>query len=432
MENISNIAQGNPYGYIKDQKIYLKPFLDYKEREIGVVKESEENSILYFVKRFDIFLQKVNALFDAIDKAENKGSYLQKLLYLKEQCGKFDALGDFESVYHRLSAKEAELNDLITKNRLKNLGLKQALLKELETIKDSNDWINASEAIKEIKVKWIRIGSVDKTHEEELNTQYKNYLNTFFERRQAFYDERKVLTESKIAKYKQLLDQSEALKSEQDLKNLHNQVKKLKEEWKEVGIVPKAMLAPILKSFKKNIKALQSKLKANQKTKNFDTDKNTNPKLKAHIDLLKQVEAILTDMPPGGDDQVRKIFEQWKLLGNVRGVPEFKALDDKFKRRCARALDLYYLNKLVFRKAPNFKSLSPKEQTKVKIGIMKEMVARDRENIENFENTFSKQASNSKDSNFEKVFGSKLLIQKRNLESKEQILRELEDQMQFL
>lgn len=432
METTNDIALDNPYGYIKNGKIILKAFLQFPEREIGIVKDSDAQALTYFEKRFSLFEQKVNSLFDAISSAENKGSYLQKLLYLKDQCGEFDALGDFSSIYQKLIEKEAELNVLVVKNRNKNLSLKKAIIQELELIKDSSDWINASEQIKEIKNKWLRIGSVEKEFEEELESQFKNLLDIFFERRQEFYDERRKFTEAKLAKYQSLADRVVALKDSSDTKKMFFELKKLKEEWKEVGIVPKKDLTPIMDVFKDTVKQIQRKLKANQRPRPFDPNAAPDPRLASHLALLAQVEEILKEMPFAGDDQVRKIFDEWKKLGPVRGVYEFKALDERFKRKCARTLDLYYLNRQVVRRQPNFKLLSPKEQIKLKIAIMKDMVNRDKENIENFENSFSQQATNSQDNNFDKVFGSKLLIQKRNLESKQQILRELEDQLQFV
>ena len=50
MENtIKNPAE---YGYCKDGKVYLKSYSEYEERQIGVVRNTEEEALQYFVNRF--------------------------------------------------------------------------------------------------------------------------------------------------------------------------------------------------------------------------------------------------------------------------------------------------------------------------------------------------------------------------------------------
>ena len=42
MENLKE--KQHEFGYIQDQKVFLKGFLEYPDRQIGVVKESEETN----------------------------------------------------------------------------------------------------------------------------------------------------------------------------------------------------------------------------------------------------------------------------------------------------------------------------------------------------------------------------------------------------
>ena len=76
MENIVNAAD---YGYCKDGKVFLKGYLDYADRQIGVVRNTEEEALQYFVNRFSIAGNKVELLFSQVEEAQNKGSYLTKL-----------------------------------------------------------------------------------------------------------------------------------------------------------------------------------------------------------------------------------------------------------------------------------------------------------------------------------------------------------------
>jgi hypothetical protein len=87
----------SPYGYAEDGKVYLNGYLNLPTRAIGVVKDSEQASIQYFIKRFELAQQKVDELAKSVQTTTNRGSYLMKLIHLREYLSAFDGLGDFPS-----------------------------------------------------------------------------------------------------------------------------------------------------------------------------------------------------------------------------------------------------------------------------------------------------------------------------------------------
>ena len=70
----------NKFGFCRDGKVFINPYLSFPEREIGFVRNSEEEALAYFVKRFDLALSKVKGLSAEIEAAQNKGSFLTKVL----------------------------------------------------------------------------------------------------------------------------------------------------------------------------------------------------------------------------------------------------------------------------------------------------------------------------------------------------------------
>ncbi|MFT5916961.1 MAG: hypothetical protein ACI81T_003474, partial [Bacteroidia bacterium] len=84
MTSTDNSAKEYPeitdYGYIKDEKVYLKAYLDQEYREIGVVRDGDEVSLQYFVDRFETISKKLDEVAENIQTSDNKGSYLMKLL----------------------------------------------------------------------------------------------------------------------------------------------------------------------------------------------------------------------------------------------------------------------------------------------------------------------------------------------------------------
>ena len=100
------LAEARRYGYVEGDQVWLRSFMDLPARQVGQVKESEEASLQYFAQRFESFRAKVEDLLAKIEESENKGSFLMKALHLKEQMASYDALGDFESLHHRLTEAE--------------------------------------------------------------------------------------------------------------------------------------------------------------------------------------------------------------------------------------------------------------------------------------------------------------------------------------
>ena len=186
----SNHAQSKPmentgknpaeYGYCKDGKVYLKSYSEYEERQIGVVRNTEEEALQYFVNRFSIAENKVSTLFEQVEEAQNKGSYLTKLLQLRKSLTEFDGLGNFIPLLQRLDGLELELRELILNNQIKNLEIKKALIEEMTEAAKNEDWAVATEEIMEIKSKWLKTGPVDKALQDGVEGDFDGIVDDFF------------------------------------------------------------------------------------------------------------------------------------------------------------------------------------------------------------------------------------------------------------
>lgn len=122
------------FGYIKDGKVFLKGFLGRPDRVIGEVKEDEASTLLYFEARFGQVQEKVAKLIEAIQENQNKGSFLMRLIHLRESLFASDALGDFVPLIDSLNEQEAYLSQIIQGNRSKNLEVKLALIEEAKAL----------------------------------------------------------------------------------------------------------------------------------------------------------------------------------------------------------------------------------------------------------------------------------------------------------
>ncbi|MEM9897524.1 MAG: DUF349 domain-containing protein, partial [Bacteroidota bacterium] len=158
-----------PFGYIKSGKIYQSAWDSHPDREIGEVRdEDNEKSTRFFIDRFTDLSAKVKEVTDKIDQTENKGSFLMKLIHLKESLPKHDGLGDYLSLQDTLLKYESLVRDIIQKNRLRNTEIKTALIEEARQIVEIINWKEASEKIGDLKSRWIKTGSAEEGKNEEL------------------------------------------------------------------------------------------------------------------------------------------------------------------------------------------------------------------------------------------------------------------------
>ena len=92
-----------PFGFIKEGKIYQSAWGENEDREIGEVRDENNNkSIQFFQERFADLESKVRDVTDKIDSTDNKGSFLMKLVHLREHLPQHDGLGDYPFCKKRL------------------------------------------------------------------------------------------------------------------------------------------------------------------------------------------------------------------------------------------------------------------------------------------------------------------------------------------
>ena len=420
-ETLPNLT-ANAYGYTKNGKVYLKGYLNYHDREIGVVKESEEASLAYFTERFKLAEKKVADLKDAIEKAENKGSYLMKLIHLRQYLLEFDGLGDFIPLLNQLDELEQYLRGLVNQNKEKNRRIKEAILSELNILKETIDWKTASVKVKELKDRWIKTGSAQKGIEEELEKQFSESLSTFYERRRKFFEDREILFNKRYEKYLDILNRIKDLKDNLD-ENSILPFKLLQEEWKKVGTIPASMGKTIFQEYKALKKEIAAKLRTIKKAK---------PKvdLTSWIKICEEIEALVKQHPATTELKLRNLQQAWKKLGNIPH-PKKEELVERYKTACEKVNEYGHLYASILRRFPNFDEKPIVERYKIQISQMRYLLSRDEEELRKTQATIQNhnaQYGTSRD--IDKEILSRYNMLKRRVAMKQQVLKELERSLQ--
>jgi hypothetical protein len=410
----------HPYGYIKDEKVYLKGFLGQEDRVIGEVKESETSTIQYFENRFETLREKVEKLKLDIQQNQNKGSFLMKLIHLKQSLYSYDALGDFPGLIADLEQEEKFLEEIIQGNRARNLEIKQALIEEAEALMHSTDWKPASETFKDIKLRWLKTGPVDKAVEEAMENRFQQALDVFFGNRKNYFDGLALQAEQNLKVYEDLLVQARQAHDLADVKLAFEISKKIQKQWKESGRVPADKRQPIWDEFSKLNNRIFSKYK-----RVMQSGPTLSPGLLLRkLEKMAQEMRILSKGPasPSTLAEAKRLQAEWKKL-----PPKKPRNAQQSIKTFIFSTDLVYeksfLQKLCHSKYEDFEKKTKEEQNIIKAGILKDLIARDQKELDTIKDNAENFRSNEKD--FDIVMQRKINGYLRKMDVKNHLLREL-------
>ena len=379
-------ATAHEYGYIRGNEIYLKGFLDFPDRQIGQVKESEEASIKYFEKRFELAKKKVHDLETMIGEAQNKGSYLMKLVHMRKYLAQFDGLGDYVALFKKLDELEAELRELIAVNRIKNLEIKRALIRETQDIlEEVQDWNDATELIREVKLKWIKTGAVKKDFQDQIEEDFNDLVKVFFDQRKEFYKNRNNEVKDRVRRYRDIVFRVEKMKDSDLFDETFEQFRDLQQRWKTVGKIPHKRAVEMWDKFKrsndyffkryKSYKALREEHEGDDAPSEEFRDLIVRKMCVKAEDLLE-----LKDIDESAD-QAKDLLMSWKRISGIfKGID--KHMSGQFRNACDRIFELKYLMRVIKRKYPYFDDKPREDQLRIKISFMRELIRRDEHDVQ--------------------------------------------------
>jgi hypothetical protein len=410
----------HPYGYIKDNKVYLREFLNQPDRVIGEVKEDEASTIKYFEDRFATLKEKISQLKKDIEENQNKGSFLMKLIHLKDSLLEYDALGDFIPLIEDLERLQEYLEDIIKKNREKNLEIKRGLILEAEALKNSTEWKETAEEFKNLKMRWIKTGPVEKEFEEEMEEAFNEAIDTFFENRKNFFEDMAVQAEVNIKIYERLVLEARAAFDNPDAKRAFEISKRIQKEWKAAGRVPAEKRQPLWDEFSKLNNRIFSR---------FRRTMETGPQMKPW-ELMKKMESMTDEMKklayaetnPDGVSSAKRLQAEWKKLPQ-RKPKEANLIMRSFTFFSEIVFEKLFLERLASSKYDDFHQKDRLEQKKIKIAILRDLIHRDESELATVKDNAENFRTNEED--FEVMMRRKIGTFKRKIDVKTFILKEL-------
>ena len=344
------LAEARRYGYTEEGRVWLRPVLGQPARPIGLVKESEEMALTYFVRRFEAFGAKVDDLLERMNASDNQGSFLMKAQHLRSQCRTHDGLGDYALLDRYLANAEADVAVSVEQNRAKNLAIKLDLVEQAGLLATSVDWLAAGEQVKALRQNWVQTGPVDKDLTDELENSFQAALQVFFDHRKAYQVNKKVLANRALARYRELLAQAEKLRDSTTFETASRQLKQLQVEWREVkGTVNKKTASELWTRFRAANNTFFERLKTHiesQRTNDAGQPTTADDLLTRKRRLTERIEALTRVAPAEAVPQAKQLQAEWKQAGTVRGE-ESDQLWNRFMVACDRIFELSALEYFV-------------------------------------------------------------------------------------
>ncbi|MBP5797862.1 MAG: DUF349 domain-containing protein [Bacteroidales bacterium] len=161
----------------------------------------------------------------------------------------------FKAATDKINAIRREHYSKIQDEQNANLATKTALCEKAEELLSEeygsiNAWQNKSTELSDLFKVWKTVGPAAKKQNEEIWTRFKTAMDTFFAKKKEFFANLKDRQTENLERKINLCIEAEGLQESTEWKKATERFKKLQEEWKTIGPVPKRHADKIWKRFR--------------------------------------------------------------------------------------------------------------------------------------------------------------------------------------
>ena len=161
----------------------------------------------------------------------------------------------FKAATDKINAIRREHYSKIQEEQNANLETKTALCEKAEELLGEentsiNAWQKKSEELSELFKVWKTVGPAPKKQNEDIWARFKGTMDNFFSKKKEFFASLKDKQTENLERKINLCIEAEALQESTEWKKATERFKKIQEEWKTIGPVPKRHADKIWKRFR--------------------------------------------------------------------------------------------------------------------------------------------------------------------------------------
>jgi uncharacterized protein DUF349 len=163
--------------------------------------------------------------------AEDKLKLVEKVAALKDHLQRTAAIGDYSKITALLHDWEHTIYTLTEEH----YAAKLKIVELAESLAESNEWKETTQAFKDIADKWRQSGHVDKNRNEKLWNKVEAARKVFLERKRRHHEEEEKDLLVNLDLKMDLVEQAESIAASTDWKKTTEAFHRLTEEWKTIG-----------------------------------------------------------------------------------------------------------------------------------------------------------------------------------------------------
>ncbi len=225
----------------------------------------------------------------------------------------------FKNTTDKINQVRREHYSKIQEEQQGNYDAKAAICEKIEELLNDNinsigAWQKKSNDVNELFKLWKTIGPAQKKLNDEIWARFKGSMDAFFANKKEFFSR---LKEQQLENYNrklQLCVEAEALADSKEWKKATDRIKKLQEEWKKIGPVPKRHSDKIWKRFRSACDAFFT-----SKSEHFSGIKGVEEEnLRLKRELLERIKAYEIKAERSENMEAIKAFQrEWMAIGYV-------------------------------------------------------------------------------------------------------------------
>ena len=304
----------NNYHFLVE-KFYDKVKINRELRDLDL-KKNLEAKIELCEKTEELLLEKsVTKAFKLLQKYHDEWKEIGPV----PQEKKDEIWERFKNTTDKINQVRREHYSKIQEEQQANYDAKVAICEKIEevlndSINSIGAWQKKSNDVNDLFKVWKTLGPAQKKLNDEIWARFKGSMDAFFSNKKEFFSR---LKEQQLENYNrklQLCVEAEALADSKEWKKATERIKKLQEEWKKVGPVPKRHSDKIWKRFRSACDAFFT-----SKSEHFSGIKGVEEEnLRLKRELLERIKAYEIKKERSENMEAIKAFQrEWMAIGFV-------------------------------------------------------------------------------------------------------------------
>ena len=257
----------------------------------------------------------------SVQKALNELQYLHKLW--KEEAEpvaeefREKTWDEFKEISNKIHDRKSELNEQIEKEQNDNLIRKNEIIEEIKKMaaatKETNHnyWQNAIKKVEEMRSEFLKLGNVPRKVSNQNWNDFKEHLRNFNVKKNEFYKGLKNSQQTNLDEKLNLIQTAKDNMLSEDWETTVPLFKKLQEDWKKVGHVPRSMTNKVWDDFREACNTFFN----NYREKNNTANDNWKENFKNKKQLLDELKEIGDE--EGSVEKIEQIKSKWNAIGKV-------------------------------------------------------------------------------------------------------------------